>query len=81
VGLPDALGRAQGMAFDFVPGKPFSSDNYKSLKLDSVCQTNGFEALGIKPWGLAERATGWLEAEGRQARYQRFRRMARRERR
>lgn len=81
VGLPDILGRLQGMVFDFVPGKPFSSDNFKSLKLDSVCRSNGFEALGIRPWGLAERATGWLKPVGKQARYQQSRRRARRERR
>ena len=80
VGLPDVLGRLQGMAFDFVPGKPFSSDNYKSLKLDSVCQSNGFEALGIRPWGLAERAPRWLKSVDKQSRYQQFRRRARRER-
>lgn len=81
VGLPDFLGRLQGLAFDFVPGKPFSSDNFKSLKLDSVCQADGFEALDIRPWGLAERATAWLRPIDKQARYQQFRRQARRERR
>jgi len=81
VGLPDPLGRLQGMVFDFVPGKPFSSDNYKSLLLDSLCQDNGFEALGIRPWGLSERATAWLRPIDKQARYQQFRRRARRERR
>ncbi|WP_376694166.1 complex I NDUFA9 subunit family protein [Wenzhouxiangella sp. EGI_FJ10409] len=80
VGLPDVLGRLQGLAFDFVPGKPFSSDNFKSLKLDSVCQNNGFEALGIRPWGLDERAVAWLTPIDKQARYQQFRRQARRER-
>lgn len=80
VGLPDFLGRLQGLAFDVIPGKPFSSDNYKSLKLDSLCQSNGFEALGIQPWGLSERAPGWLGGAGKQARYQRYRRQARRER-
>lgn len=80
IGLPDVLGRLQGLAFDFVPGKPFSSDNYKSLQLDSVCQNNGFKALGIRPWGLAECATSWLKPVDKQARYQQFRRQARRER-
>lgn len=80
VGLPDFLGRLQGLFFDFVPGKPFSSDNFKSLKLDSLCQNNGFEALDIRPWGMAERATGWLRPIDKQARYQQFRRQARRER-
>ncbi len=48
VPLPDALGRLQALAMDFVPGKPFSSDNYKSLALDSVPQDDGFAALHIE---------------------------------
>ena len=31
VGLPDWLGRLQALACDFVPSKPFSSDNFRSL--------------------------------------------------
>jgi len=75
VALPDALGRMQGRVFDCVPGKPFSSDNFKSLLLDSVCSSDGFQALGIQPWGMREKAAEWLAAsrQDRQARYQRFR--------
>ncbi|AKS42915.1 complex I NDUFA9 subunit family protein [Wenzhouxiangella marina] len=78
VGLPDALGRLQALAFDFVPGKPFSSDNYKSLKHDSVCTDNGLIELGIEPWGLSQLAPSWLGPATRQQRYQAFRRQARR---
>lgn len=77
VGLPDPLGRLQALAFDFVPGKPFSSDNFASLKVDSVCHENGFERLGISPWGLSEMAPTWLGQDTKQARYQRFRSRAR----
>ncbi len=80
IGLPDALGRLQGLAFDLVPGKPFSSDNFKSLKLDSVCSDKDFAALGIQPWGIAERAAGWLGSYDKQSRFQRYRSQARRER-
>ncbi|QOC22328.1 complex I NDUFA9 subunit family protein [Wenzhouxiangella sp. AB-CW3] len=80
VGLPDALGRLQGMVFDFIPGKPFSSDNYRSLLLDSVCTKDGFAALGIRPWGMSELAPSWLGRQGRQQRYQQYRRKARRDR-
>ena len=45
--LPDALGRLQAMAMDFVPGKPFSTDNYLSLALDSVGGIDGLYRLGI----------------------------------
>jgi len=75
VGLPDALGRLQGRVFDFVPGKPFSSDNFKSLLLDSVCSSDGFAALDMQPWGMREKAAEWLDRipHHRHARYQRFR--------
>jgi uncharacterized protein YbjT (DUF2867 family) len=45
--LPDALARIQAMVFDFVPGKPFSTDNYRSLQLDSVGGIDGLHRLGI----------------------------------
>lgn len=47
LGLPDIVGRLQGLVMDFVPGKPFSTDNYRSLLVDSVCRQDGFGALGI----------------------------------
>jgi len=47
--LPDFLARVQAMVMDFVPGKPFSTDNYKSLSIDSVCTDNGCARLGITP--------------------------------
>lgn len=47
IGLPEPLGRLQALAMDFVPGKPFSSDNWKSLALDSVPGSDGLAALGI----------------------------------
>jgi uncharacterized protein YbjT (DUF2867 family) len=78
IGLPDFLGRLQGLVFNLVPGKPFSSDNFKSLEIDSVCSDNGLIELGIEPWGMAELAPTWLDASGRQKRYQDFRRRARR---
>src|SRR5690242_1448828 len=39
--LPDALGWLQARVCDFIPGRPFSSDNFKSLKLDSVGSRDG----------------------------------------
>ncbi|MFU8831638.1 MAG: complex I NDUFA9 subunit family protein [Wenzhouxiangella sp.] len=78
IGLPDALGRLQGLAFDFVPGKPFSSDNFKSLQLDSVCAEDGMSELGIDPWGMSQLAPTWLGNGTRQHRYQTYRRKARR---
>ncbi|MEL7311763.1 MAG: complex I NDUFA9 subunit family protein [Pseudomonadota bacterium] len=49
VGLPDPLARIQARIFDFVPGKPLSTDNLRSLMVHSICDDNGLDALGIAP--------------------------------
>jgi len=62
VGLPDFVARIQAFVMDFVPGRPFSSDNYRSLKIDSVCRENGFARLGIRPRSMAASARQYLGA-------------------
>ncbi len=76
--LPDALGRLQGLVFDFVPGKPFSSDNYRSLKLDSVGAIDGLHQLGITPTRIGQQLDVILGSPTvKQPRYDRYRRSAR----
>ena len=78
VPLPDALGRLQGLVFDFVPGKPFSSDNYRSLKLDSVGAVDGLHRLGITPTRIGPMLPAILGSDAvKQPRYDRYRRSAR----
>jgi NADH dehydrogenase len=60
VGLPDFAARLQGLVMDFVPGRPFSSDNYRSLTIDSVCSEDGFAKLGLKPQSMAASARQYL---------------------
>ena len=62
IGLPDPLARMQALIMDFVPGRPFSSDNYRSLTVDSVCKVDGFEKLGIKPQSMVASARQYLGA-------------------
>lgn len=61
IGLPDWASRLQARVMEFVPGKPFSRDNYLSLQTPSVCsddcarQTTSLDAvvpryLGHKDW-------------------------------
>lgn len=45
--LPDALGYVQACVGEWLPGKPISRDNFRSLQLDSVSQEDGLGALGI----------------------------------
>jgi uncharacterized protein YbjT (DUF2867 family) len=62
VGLPDVVARLQAFVMDFVPGRPFSSDNYRSLTVDSVCTEDGFAKLGIKPQSMPASARQYLGA-------------------
>lgn len=48
-GLSDSLAQLQGKLFGLLPVKLFTTDNYLSLQVDSVCSCNGLEALGISP--------------------------------
>ncbi len=60
IGLPNAVARIQAFLMDFVPGRPFSSDNYRSLSVDSVCTDDGFAKLGIKPQSMVASALQYL---------------------
>lgn len=47
VPLPDALGFAQACVGEWLPGKPISRDNFRSLGIDSVARADGLASLGI----------------------------------
>ncbi len=64
IALPDALARIQAALFDFVPGKPFSTDNYRSLAIDSVCREDGCARLGIHPTAFDAAMASWLRDSG-----------------
>jgi NADH dehydrogenase len=53
VALPDSLGQLQAQFAELLPGKPFSLDNFRSLRTDSVGKLDGYAALGITPQPLA----------------------------
>ncbi len=72
--LPDAIGRVQAFAMDFVPGKPFSSDNFRSLQTDSVGGIDGLHRLGIEPTRMSAILPDILgHGEDRQSRLDRYR--------
>jgi len=48
IGLPDFFGHLQAAVFEWFPGKPFSLDNYNSLKIDSTCQQKNCEPTSIE---------------------------------
>jgi NADH dehydrogenase len=71
LGLPDFLARLQALVMNFVPGRPFSSDNYRSLTIDSIYTVDGFAQLGIRPEameGVARQYLGAFEDNSRLSR-------------
>lgn len=71
--LPDAVSRIQAALMDFVPGKPFSSDNFKSLTVHSICDSDGFAKLGITPRSLDAIMPRYLGEQQKSRRYGRMR--------
>ncbi len=61
VGLSDGLSRLQARLLEYVPGKPFSFDNYCSLQIDSVCDRGFPPILGIAPARFDEAVPSYLQ--------------------
>lgn len=73
IGLNDRLSRLQARVLELAPGKPFSTDNYLSLQVPSVCKSNGCAALGITPRGLDTAVPKYLAHRDRSTLYGRLR--------
>ena len=71
--LNDILSRIQAAVFDFVPGKPFSTDNYLSAKIDSICDHNDLAELGITPVSIESVVPQYLSGRFQRARYYQMR--------
>lgn len=76
--LGDRLSRLQARVFDFVPGKPFSTDNYLSAKVDNVCHNGGhLRSFGIQPRSVEAMVPRYLADSGMRFRFRGFRSQAR----
>ena len=73
VGLPDGMARLQAAVMDFVPGKPFSSDNYRSLQIDSVSSENSLQRFAIRPRSIEAEVPLYLGGSRHQAQLDRCR--------
>ena len=74
--LPDFIAAIQGVVMGMLPGKPFSSDNYRSLTIDSVCKQNGSETLGLTLSRMEAVLPGYLSDHSLQSQLDRYRRSA-----
>ena len=71
--LPDSLGYLQATIGEWLPGKPISRDNFRSLKLDSVGKDDGLAALGIVATPMEIIVPALLRGDTRQRKLDRFR--------
>ena len=78
IGLPNFASRLQAAVMDFVPGKPFSTDNYKSLLMDSICDGNAFREFDVEPKRLESVVPDYLLGSREQRRLMAARKRARR---
>jgi NADH dehydrogenase len=74
VPLSDGLGRLQAQLAGLLPGTPFSLDNFRTLRTDSVGKTDGYAALGIVPQPFTPWLPALLHGPVRQRRLDRARR-------
>ncbi|MEO8778487.1 MAG: complex I NDUFA9 subunit family protein [Rhodanobacter sp.] len=73
IALPDSLGRLQAQVAEWLPGKPFSLDNFRSLRTDSVGKNDGYATVGIAPRSFSAGLPTLLEAPRRQRQLDDFR--------
>lgn len=81
IALPKALGRLQAMAMEWLPGEPLMSrDNIDSMSQPNVAsgQLPGLTTLGITPTALEAIGPVYLGDHQARARFDRWRRFARR---
>ena len=71
--LPDSLGYLQSAVGEWLPGKPISRDNFRSLKVDSVGTQDGLAALGIVATPMDVIVPPLLQGDDWQRRLDRYR--------
>ncbi len=76
--LSDETSKKQAQFLDRVPGKPFSMDNYHSLQVDSVCECNDLETLGVQPHTVEGIMPRYFAGRSPRAVYHKYRYLARR---
>jgi len=73
IGLPDMLGAIQARVGEWLPGKPISRDNFRSLLIDSVSDRNDLGTLGIVATPMEMIVPAMLGADAREQAFGRFR--------
>ena len=74
VRLSDRLSQWQARVLEHLPGKPFTRDNYLSMRLPSVCKEDGLRKLGIEPTPMKAIVPQFLTGESRRGQLMSLRR-------
>lgn len=77
--MSESVSWLQARVMEWVPGKPFSRDNFNSTKRDSVCSEPFPEVFGITPVSIEAVVPGYLGDTSARARYQNLRQKAHRD--
>jgi uncharacterized protein YbjT (DUF2867 family) len=76
--LSDKASRMQASILQHFPGKPFTPDNYLSLRTPSVCGEDGLRALGVTPTSLENAGARCLARVDKNRQLSRLRRLSQR---
>lgn len=72
--LGNGLSTIQANILQYFPGKPFSRDNLRSLKIESICtDENGLSKLGIPPTSMDSIVPSYLSKNSSRFFYYKFR--------
>lgn len=74
--LPDWASRLQALLLEWVPGKPFSRDNYDSMQRDNICEGAFPAQFGIIPRSIESTLPGYLAKGTPRSLYPRYRKHA-----
>jgi NADH dehydrogenase len=76
--LPDWASRLQASILQYFPGKPFTPDNYDSLRTASVCNEDGLVALGVTPTSMENAGVRFLHKTDKNQRLNSLRQISQR---
>jgi NADH dehydrogenase len=80
IGLNSSFSYLEALLLEFLPGKLMTRDNYLSMKIDNICDCDGYSILedvwGIHPVAMEEVAPFYLTGEMPHERYDAFRQRA-----
>jgi len=77
--MSESMSWLQARVMEWLPGKPFSRDNYNSTKQDSTCSGPFPEIFGITPASIEMVVPGYLSDTSARRRYQTLRQKAQRD--